>query len=121
MSQVNVKRKKQMFILCYVPFMIALFLEDMAFKTGNIAPIVKAIKATVVVLLVLSVVGKSWKKKGFVWVVFGVLCGALTLLLTGDFFWFIVILIAEVFCDVDEKVIYNVSMQTIVCLSLIHI
>ena len=49
MSQVNVKRKKQMFILCYVPFMIALFLEDMAFKTGNIAPIVKAIKATVVV------------------------------------------------------------------------
>ncbi len=59
-------------------FMIALFLEDMAFKTGNIAPIVKAIKATVVVLLVLSVVGKSWKKKGFAWVVFGVLCGALT-------------------------------------------
>lgn len=114
MSQVNVKRKKQMFILCYVPFMIALFLEDMAFKTGNIAPIVKAIKATVVVLLVLSVVGKSWKKKGFAWVVFGVLCGALTLLLTGDFFWFIVILIADVFCDVDEKVIYNVSMQTIV-------
>lgn len=49
MSQVNVKRKKQMFILCYVPFMIALFLEVMAFKTGNIAPIVKAIKATVVV------------------------------------------------------------------------
>ena len=86
MSQVNVKRKKQMFILCYVPFIIALFLEDMAFKTGNIAPIVKAIKATVVVLLVLSVVGKSWKKKGFAWVVFGVLCGALTLLLTGDFF-----------------------------------
>lgn len=86
MSQVNVKRKKQMFILCYVPFIIALFfLEDMAFKTGNIALIVKAIKATVEVLLVLSVVGKSWKKKGFAWVVFGVLCGALTLLLTGDF------------------------------------
>lgn len=58
----NVKRKKQMFILCYVPFIIALFLEDMAFKTGNIALIVKAIKATVEVLLVLSVVGKSWKK-----------------------------------------------------------
>lgn len=107
----NVKRKNQMFILCYVPFIIALFLEDMAFKTGNIALIVKAIKATVVVLLlVLSVVDKSWKKKGFAWVVFG----ALTLLLTGDFFWFIVILIADVFCDVDEKVIYNVSMQTIV-------
>lgn len=64
MSQVNVKRKKQMFILCYVPFIIALFLEDMAFKTGNIALIVKAIKATVVVLLVLSVVEKSWKKRG---------------------------------------------------------
>lgn len=117
MSQVNVKRKNQMFILCYVPFIIALFLEDMAFKTGNIALIVKAIKATVVVLLVLSAVNKSWKKKGFAWVVFGVLCGALTLLLTGDFFWFIVILIAYVFCDVDEKVIYNVSMQTIVVMT----
>lgn len=32
----------------------------------------------------------------------------------GRFFWFIVILIADVFCDVDEKVIYNVSMQTMV-------
>ena len=110
----NIKRKNQMFILCYVSFMIALFLEDMAFKMGNIALIVKAIKAVVMVLLVLSAVGKSWKKKEFGWVVFGVLCGALTLLLTGDFFWLIVILIAYVFYDVGEKIIYNVSLQTIV-------
>lgn len=113
----NIKRKNQMFILCYVSFMIALFLEDMAFKMGNIALIVKAIKAVVMVLLVLSAVGKSWKKKEFGWVVFGVLCGALTLLLTGDFFWLIVILIAYVFYDVGEKIIYNVSLQTIVGMS----
>lgn len=62
----NIKRKNQMFILCYVSFMIALFLEDMAFKMGNIALIVKAIKAVVMVLLVLSAVGKSWKRRSLV-------------------------------------------------------
>lgn len=102
-----------MFILCYVPFMIALFQRIWHSKQEIQPQLSKQLKRLLWFYWCCqwwAKVGKEGVRLGCIWSVMWSIDASSY----GRFFWFIVILIAEVFCDVDEKVIYNVSMQTIV-------
>ena len=107
------------FVIYYVIFIIALFAEDIAFRTIDISPITKVIKGAVAFVLILVSLSKTWKKSLLIRLAFGMLAGFITVFCSGDFFWLVVILMGFVSYNVDEDFIFKTSLYSLSFLTLL--
>lgn len=97
-----------LFDISYIVLFSALFIEDIAF-IGNTAWAIKGLKLISICVLVISTVRKRWEKKFLKKFFVGFAVGSLTLICTGDFFFFIVILLGFNSIQVKDENIYKLS------------
>ena len=92
----------------YLLLFSALFLDDMAFSI-DVSPIIKFMKIVSLLLLILSTVSKRWNKTTFKEFVMVFLIGIMVLVLSGDIFFIIVILLAYNTIKIQDEKIYQLA------------
>lgn len=104
----KIKRNEFIFMSIYLLLFSALFLDDMAFSI-DVSPIIKFMKIVSLLLLILSTVSKRWNKTTFKEFVMVFLIGIMVLVLSGDIFFIIVILLAYNTIKIQDEKIYQLA------------
>ncbi len=97
-----------LFGIGYIILFIALFLDDIAFRR-DVSLIVKMLKALSICVLIFITINKEWGKSFFKEFIVSLLIGFIILICSGDFFFFIVILLGYNSSKIKDESIYKLA------------